>query len=749
MKRHRPDITAIVILVVLICLWFLRLFYPEPQLIVTPDFGRSDAWHFSFATKVALSRALSLSSLPLWEPLLAGGFPLFAEGQVGALFLPNLILFRLLPLIVAYNSALTLTFITLAIGTYLYLRVLKRSAAASLFASLVLTFSGLPVLQMTHLTLLQGITLMPLIMWVGLLLATQPRRSRIVLLACLVAQQIFAGFPQATFMTVLLLLGQSAFLAFRHQRVGALLATLISLLLGIGLAAVQLVPSFEFLTQINAPTTGFDYHTASYFSFPLIHLKTFLSPFALGDPTRGTYPSFVAFDGSIFWENTAYMGVVPLLLVLLSFLQKRERRWKFFFGGTLLASLLLALGKYAPTYIVYSFWPFTLFRVPSRFLWITSWSLAVLSAFGWDAVWERLKLPRLMRTFGAMFLFGIALVQLYLPWYHYHLLVNAQAWSAPSPFADRSTANAPMITPDVGLRYSEAFATGWKEGAPYEALRIIPMPNSNIISRIPSFTAYAGRFLWRNTIAESLVLSHVAIGEREATISALGQKLLSIYGVGSVVMTEPTTYEGLQPVRSIPLTRDRQATLYRNQDAVARFRLVAEATAAATVKEVARVMIDDAFIPRQSVVVSSSDVAKNASLSSLVGPKRNSASTHGQITLVAETPTHLQLSIQDHPNASMLVTTDTYYPGWEATIDGAEAAIIPANISQRAIMIPKGNHVVNLHFRPLSLRVGTAVTILTFLITVGLMGYPQRAGAPRIGKKARQLWLSLPDSRAA
>ena len=40
----------------------------------------------------------------------------------------------------------------------------------------------------------------------------------------------------------------------------------------------------------------------------------------------------------------------------------------------------------------------------------------------------------------------------------------------------------------------------------------------------------------------------------------------------------------------------------------------------------------------------------------------------------------------------ILVLTDTYYPGWEALVDGKETKIYRANYNFRAIIIPKGEH---------------------------------------------------------
>ncbi|CAN5447565.1 hypothetical protein BH11CYA1_BH11CYA1_48620 [soil metagenome] len=73
-------------------------------------------------------------------------------------------------------------------------------------------------------------------------------------------------------------------------------------------------------------------------------------------------------------------------------------------------------------------------------------------------------------------------------------------------------------------------------------------------------------------------------------------------------------------------------------------------------------------------------------------------------------------------NDSILVLTDIYYPGWQATIDGKETEILRANFLFRAIAVPAGNHAVTFTYRPQSFRVGlflaSAATFLMLLLAV-------------------------------
>lgn len=55
----------------------------------------------------------------------------------------------------------------------------------------------------------------------------------------------------------------------------------------------------------------------------------------------------------------------------------------------------------------------------------------------------------------------------------------------------------------------------------------------------------------------------------------------------------------------------------------------------------------------------------------------------------------------DAPQDGYLVLTDTFYPGWKATVDGQEAKIIPALHAFRGVPISQGMHVIKFMFRSL------------------------------------------------
>ncbi|MBL8045302.1 MAG: YfhO family protein [Anaerolineales bacterium] len=61
-----------------------------------------------------------------------------------------------------------------------------------------------------------------------------------------------------------------------------------------------------------------------------------------------------------------------------------------------------------------------------------------------------------------------------------------------------------------------------------------------------------------------------------------------------------------------------------------------------------------------------------------------------------------------------LLLTDAFYPGWAATVDGAPAEILRANLMFRAVALPAGEHVVEFRYAPPSVTLGLWVSGLAW-----------------------------------
>ena len=63
-------------------------------------------------------------------------------------------------------------------------------------------------------------------------------------------------------------------------------------------------------------------------------------------------------------------------------------------------------------------------------------------------------------------------------------------------------------------------------------------------------------------------------------------------------------------------------------------------------------------------------------------------------------PTNIAIRV-DAPEGGYLVLTDTFYPGWQATVDGTATNIVPAFHAFRAVPVSTGFHDVIFIYWPL------------------------------------------------
>ena len=94
--------------------------------------------------------------------------------------------------------------------------------------------------------------------------------------------------------------------------------------------------------------------------------------------------------------------------------------------------------------------------------------------------------------------------------------------------------------------------------------------------------------------------------------------------------------------------------------------------------------------------------------------------TERTASIVSESETRIDLRTHSREPA-FLVLSDTYYQGWQATVDGRPVTIYRSNYVSRGVALPSGDHVVTFSFRPVSFTVGLVISLLAFLFIVGLL----------------------------
>ncbi len=395
--------------------------------------------------------AIRAGHLPLWTDLLGNGAPLLANHQSATFYPLNLIYF-VMPVEQAMGYSVVLHLIMAGLFAYAWGQTIGLSRAGAIITGLSFMLSGFFVSRTQFITIINSAAWLPLLFLLADRLARRRTLPDAVWLGVALALQFLAGHAQLWFYSLwaVIVYGLARAWVMRWPRFGendpaptgqqssdqkrglsyvlsqwqstvhsqrpvvVLLAC--AVVIALCLSAIQLLPTAE-LALNSQRAGGLDPMEAMTYSFWPWRLLTLAIPGLFGSPAAGDYWGYAT-----YWEDTGYVGVLPLLLALsavwgwgwrqLSTLtqfrfpftnqQSREarpsephprvislRHENFlipFFTLLSLLSLILAMGHNTPIYpLIFKYVPgFGAFRAPARFLLFYTLGASTLAGIGAD-----------------------------------------------------------------------------------------------------------------------------------------------------------------------------------------------------------------------------------------------------------------------------------------------------------------------------------------------------------------------------
>lgn len=715
------DFIVLSILLLFIIIFFFNFFYPTLKIFITPDFGGSDIFRYSLPDKFFLSSMLKNNMLPLWNKDIATGFPLTAEGPIGTFNLINIILFKFLPFPFSYNLGYVISFIISAIGTYFYSRFLKLNRLVSLFVSFIFTFSGLFAVHFSHYNYIQAASLLPIIFLISSIYLKNNRKIILLVLALLISQQLFFGFTQITVYTVICII-LFAFYGLLKKKIviGAVFGLIIGVAISILISSVQILPSKELLS-LSSRKNGISLKEATYFSYSPKHFLTMLNPFYLGNPRKGTYPIFSKNDGNIFWENTGYIGIIPLILAMISFFKIKNDTNIQFYWLLLVFSALLMLGKYSPLYFIFSFPPFSFFRVPSRFILFFVWALTILSGFGfhWLTQYIQKKLSVILIIVITLIIIGFSFYQLFNFSYNYNPTGNAFQWLEPPETISFLKQNkGRYFTLGTGYWWNKYFFTkGWEDTQPYYHFRNDLRPNFNTLFNVPSNQQLDALITKRYGLLLDLIGDGIKPENDKFLYNDYSLKLLAMSNVSYLLSpVEIANLDKVYETKNNP-SEFPSYKIYAIPAVLPRAHMIYTYKTVDTVEEMQQALLSETFDPKKEVILEKKiDFAKN-------DESVNKTDATSEIEWLDDQEQKLSLQVKTGENG-LLVLADSYYPGWKAFVDDKETEILSANLNQRGIVLNKGNHKVSFVYNPKSFKIGLTISLISYLFISYLILYP-------------------------
>jgi hypothetical protein len=136
--------------------------------------------------------------------------------------------------------------------------------------------------------------------------------------------------------------------------------------------------------------------------------------------------------------------------------------------------------------------------------------------------------------------------------------------------------------------------------------------------------------------------------------------------------------------------------IYENLTVLPRALVVTRAEITPDADQVIARMRDPAFDPATTVLLAEGEALNG--------------SANGDTLITRYEPERVTIDVTTDEPAYLLLT-DTYYPGWQALIDGRPAPILRADLMFRAVLLEAGRHTVEFRYEPASVRTGLWVSL--------------------------------------
>lgn len=329
----------------------------------------------------------------LWDPLLFSGFPMMADPQVMTWYPPAAILSLLSG---TWNLFMLMAYVAGSAFMYGYVYTLTKSRFGALVSGIVFGLSGFMIAHLIHAVIIQSAAWIPLTIWSLEMLRRRASARWLLIGSVSVTLSFLGGHSQIAFYGLMLGVGYAITLGWGAPigRSRYFLASLLMIILGLTLAAVQIVPTTELARQGLIGKYNFQGFVA--FSLPVRQALTMIFPLVYGGrPESGMLPYF----GSTYQaELTGYVGLLSLVLAAVGVIAFRQKALVGFWICVALLAFALATGDATPlARLLYHVPILNSFRAPARHLIEVTMALSVLSGLGVAAIIRGGITARLMR----------------------------------------------------------------------------------------------------------------------------------------------------------------------------------------------------------------------------------------------------------------------------------------------------------------------------------------------------------------
>lgn len=363
------------IFIVVLLSGFIYLLFLFPVVKSKNFFWGSDAQVKHFPTRLYLYESLvDDKSFPVWTEHVLFGYPLYTDMENAYLNPVNLVLIYLTGPVVSYKIIHFLSYLVGSLALYYFLKRKDSGVVGRIGAILVYYFSYFSLNHLIHFNLLAISSLLPLNILLADLFLETKRKKYIFLQGLLIGYGILWGHPQITLLVLgavfLYIFIVGNFLLLKSKIIYAVAI----ILLGLGVGAVQLLPTFRMYLHSAREVDDVSSEQGSYTPFSSLG---YLFPYIFS--TSGYYYGDEILDEYSYTEFYNYIGIVSVaLFVYAAFALKKD---KMFYYSYALLWFFLIFGylRMFPVSFLSKFPVISSFRYWSRSILLAQFGLSILA----------------------------------------------------------------------------------------------------------------------------------------------------------------------------------------------------------------------------------------------------------------------------------------------------------------------------------------------------------------------------------
>lgn len=715
----------------------------------------TDVVSFTYPMQTLATDMLKKGTLPLWNPYILGGTPLLANFQ-SAPFSPTNFIYFLTDKISAWSIQVMLQHFLAALFTFFLLRHWKVSKLGSILAGIVYALSGFNLIwsQWNGHTL--SAAFIPLIILFTDRWLLSSRWLDGLAISVSFALLFLSGYPQIALYLALAIAVLWSIRVWKTKNwFKSTLFLALFLLLGIGIAAFQIIPGWELLK--NSQRTV-EFHPFEWAFLPWSKVITFFAPDFFGNHSTRNY-----WGPQDYTSNTGFVGVVAFVLASIAAGLIRKKKEVKFAAVLLVLSLVFSF----PTPVSVFLWKSAIFGLNAasahRALVLFNLSIALLAGFGVDFFLKKRVNLKISFFLPFIILFGftayalvlsrkpvfvesvfkhvVALRNLIFPWavFAFSLFVIGLAqnlkrkkfgiyilalvmifelyrfgWKF-TPFSPRS-----IVFPTTPVL---DFLISQERPVRVTGSQVIPI-NMRMPYQLESLEGYDAVYPFR--ISQFLAaLSGKVSGTtplgRYGTVDNITSPLLDLVNtkyylaVKKDLKGNPSESGEVSDIfdvnRFTQVFQDKSVVVLESKSVLPRAFMVYEWETETEPEKILDKLLDKDF-PYVDKIVLEEEIPKPSEIPKSKG--KVSFETYSENVSIIEIETDSE---------GMLFVSDTYYPGWKAYLDDKEILpIYRADFAFRAVKVPEGSHEVKFIYRPESFSNGLKVSLISLVLLFGL--YP-------------------------